>query len=225
MSGTLRGYGPGMRRALLAALLLAALGGCAGDAPGEASTVGVRAAGCEAIERIGTGVVVDGPTGPVVVTSAHTVTGAADITVIAGDETAAALLAFDPAADLALLTAPEGVETARVASDVNAGDPGRLIVWEPDGRLVETDVEVTRTLRVTIEDIFVEADVERLAIEIDTATVRGDSGAPVFNDAGEVLGVVYARSREREASFAVRHEEIAALLRRPTIDPSASRCR
>ena len=175
MSGTLRGYGPGMRRALLAALLLAALGGCSGDAPGEASTVGVRAAGCEAIERVGTGVVVEGPTGPVVVTSAHTVTGAAEITVIAGDETAGALLAFDPAADLALLTAPEGVETARVASDVNAGDSGRLIVWEPDGRLIETGVEVTRTLRVRIEDIFVEVENElaRQGARCLNATYRG----------------------------------------------------
>ena len=55
--------------------------------------------------------------------------------------------------------------------------------------------------------------------------MRGDSGAPIFDDAGEVLGVVYARSREREASFAVRHEEITALMRTPTIAPSAARCR
>ena len=210
---------------LAIAVLAVVLSGCAATDSGIASTVGVRAAGCESIERFGTGVVVSGPDGPVVVTSAHTVTGATSITVVAGHEHPVELVAFDPASDLALLSAPEGPTPASVARTIDRGEPGRLIVWEPDGRFIETEVEVRRLLRVTIEDIFVELEVQRLAFEINSTTTRGDSGAPVFNDKGSVLGVIYARSRERQASFAVRYEEITALMQTPTIPPSASRCR
>jgi len=210
---------------LAIALLVAVLAGCASGAPGVSSTVGIRAAGCESTDRFGTGVIVAGPDGPIIVTSAHTVTGSTAIAVIAGREHPAELLAFDPASDLALLSAPETAHPAPVAQTIDAGDRGRLVVWEPDGRFVETEVEIRRLLRVTIEDIFVEAEVERLAFEIDGTTTRGDSGAPVFDDAGRVLGVIYARSRERPASFAVRHEEISALMSEPMIPPSASRCR
>ena len=220
-------YRHGMRRLTLVAtvVIAAVLCGCADDTPGSESTVGVLASGCEAIDRVGTGVVVAGPDGPLIVTSAHTVTGARSITVVANGEQTAELLAFDPASDLALLAAPADLPPAAVAQAIDEGDSARLIVWEPDGRLIETDVEVSRLLRVTIEDIFVEGDVERLAFEVDAATTRGDSGAPVFDDEGHVLGIIYARSRERDVSFAVRYEEIDALMNAPTIPPSADRCR
>ena len=214
-----------MRRLAIVVALAAGFAGCADDAPGTESTVGIRAAGCESIDRIGTGVVVAGPDGPVVVTSAHTVTGATSITLVADGEHAVELVGFDPTTDLALLTAPDELAPADLARAIGEREAARLVVWEPDGRLVETAVEVSRLLRVTIEDIFVEVEVERLAFEIDAATTRGDSGAPVFDDEGRVLGVIYARSRERDVSFAVRYEEIDALMSAPTIPPSADRCR
>ena len=42
---------------------------------------------------------------------------------------------------------------------------------------------------------------------------------------GAVLGIVYATSRERQAAFAVRHEEIAALIADQVVPPEAARCR
>ena len=71
---------------------------------------------------------------------------------------------------------------------------------------------VTRLLRVTIEDIYVEEIVERRAFEFDGAITAGDSGAPVFDDSGAVLGIVYARSRERGVGFAVSTTEIRPVL-------------
>ena len=87
-------------------------------------------------------------TGPLVVISAHTMTDASSITVVAGSEQTAELVAFDPASVLALLTAPDNLTPVAVARTVDPGDSGRLIVWEPDGQLIETKVEVGRLLRV-----------------------------------------------------------------------------
>ncbi len=42
-----------MRR-LVIAVIAAVLSGCAADAPGAGSTLGIRAAGCEAVDRLTT---------------------------------------------------------------------------------------------------------------------------------------------------------------------------
>ena len=49
---------------------------------------------------------------------------------------------------------------------------------------------------MTIEDIYIEDVVERRAFEFDGAITAGDSGAPIFGETGDVLGIVYARSRD-----------------------------
>ena len=86
---------------------------------------------------------------------------------------------------------------------------------------------VTKRIIVTIEDIYVEGEYQRQAIEIDSPISAGDSGAPVYDDNGDVLGIVYARSRVRDGvGFAVRSSEIERVLARvgePVAD--ASRCR
>ena len=64
----------------------------------------------------------------------------------------------------------------------------------------------------TIEDIYIEDVVERRAFEFDGAITAGDSGAPIFGETGDVLGIVYARSRERGVGFAVSTTEIRPVL-------------
>mgnify|MGYP003330835102 CR=1 FL=1 len=57
-----------------------------------------------------------------------------------------------------------------------------------------------------------EDSVERLAFEFDGAITAGDPGAPIFGETGDVLGVVYARNRERSVGFAVSTTEIRPVL-------------
>lgn len=173
--------------------------------------------------------------GTVIATSAHTVTGSDDVRIVTGQANGttgpmvmmqqATLVGFDPTTDIALLEVDHPPEAASLADTVTVGDAARLVVRNPDGPAEEHVVTITRRLRVTIEDIFVEDTVQRRALEIDRSTRRGDSGAPVFDENASVVGIVYATSRERDAAFAVRHEELARLLDTPTIDPAATRCR
>ena len=217
-----------LRSALAAAAVAIGAVGCAAEAPSPPPTdavVSVRAGGCESIDRVGVGVAIRTAEGPLIATSAHTVTGSTDIRVQTTEETTATLVAFDAASDIALLTAPDIDDAVPLASAVTVDQPARLVVRDTDGQVTIEEVEIIRRLRVTIEDIFVEVEVERRAFELDRAVQRGESGAPVFDEYGAVLGIVYATSRERQAAFAVRHEEIAALIADQVVPPEAARCR
>lgn len=191
--------------------------GCAADDPiGDAAdaAVGVRAAGCALVDGLGTGALVFDGERTVVVTSAHTVAGSDTITIERGEQRSEVdLLAIEPTLDLAVLRAPAWSGAGRPLVDPAVGRAGRLAVWTADDGVSVAATEITRLLRVTIEDIYVEGEYERRSFEIEAAIDRGDSGAPVVADDGGVFGIVYARSRDRGGvGFAVSATEIDPFL-------------
>ena len=211
-----------------AVIISSLLASCAADDPVPApldAVVGIRASGCGLAEHIGTGVAIESEGATVIVTSAHTVAGADQIKVLTTDDETIVvdLVALDPASDVALLTTA-GTRTATLSSTISVGDGGTLATWHPADGFQQAEISVTRRLLVTIEDIFGEDDVERRAFEIDQSVRAGNSGGPVFDKRGNVLGIVYAASRERDAAFAVRFEELTDLLDAPLIPDAAMRC-
>lgn len=175
------------------------------------SVVGVEATGCSLVAALGSGTILDEHR---VVTSAHTVAGADDIAVIdvGGRSRPATLVAFDPDKDLAVLSVPDLDHPPLALARARGGENGWVIAWDRDTGVHSSPMTVTKRLRVSIEDIYVNGVVERGAIEIDAAVGPGDSGGAVVNSSGEVVGVVYATSRTRTAGFALNDDEIAAVL-------------
>lgn len=212
-----------LRRAAALLALLAA--GCGADDPvGRSSTVGVVAEGCSLVESIGGGVLV----GPgLVATNAHTVAGATAVEIdVDGTRLSATVVAFDKDVDIAILETASSREPAPLGN-ARVGEEATVETWHPDTGRTPALATVTRRLLVTIEDIYVEGEYEREAIEIDATIVAGDSGAPVYNRSGELLGIVYARSRARDGiGFAVRASEIERVLAQVGEPlPDTSRCR
>lgn len=210
--------------ALVALVVLLVLGGCAGDDPlNRPSTVGVIASGCGLTSVFGGGAAV---APGVVVTTAHTLSGATTIEVdVGGERHIAELVVFDKNVDLALLAVPASLPVAPLG-DLAIGDPATLETFHPDIGMTASTVDVRRRLLVTIEDIYVEGEYERRALELGALVHPGDSGSPVYNRRGELAGIVYATSRVREGtSFAVRSSEIPPLLDRVgEAVADASRC-
>lgn len=199
-----------MTRAVAAVVVLAAvLAGCAGDPP--SAVVGLQVVGCSPHPEIGSGMFVDvngigGIDEPLVLTSAHVVKGARDITVTRGGARGTAtIVAFDPDMDLAYL-AVDGIGTRfpwSVDSDAVVGGERGVAYVVRDGEAVSLPVTVARRVQIRTEDVYIEGETMRPGYELAVDIDAGDSGAAVVVD-GKVVGVVWARSRrDSERAYAI----------------------
>lgn len=100
----------------------------------------------------------------------------------------------------------------RPISEPSTGAAATAVAWSPDVGLESFDTTITRLLCVTIEDTYIEDVVKRRAFEFAGAITAGDSGASIFGETRDVLGIVHARSRERGVGFAPSTTEIQPVL-------------
>jgi S1-C subfamily serine protease len=213
-------------RHFAASIGLVALLGCQTTTTPDAvqSGVGIVAEGCAGLSTdVGSGMTVQ--RSGQVVTTAHTVGGATSIIVIdpLGNEFLATITAFDKDADLALLDVP-GLATPPLSIGEASVDDVTAVVWSPDEGVRPVPVSITKRLSITIEDIYVEDEVHRSGLELAGDISVGDSGGAVVDDAGEVVGIIYARSRQRpQTAFATDHSELARLLGERPLD-ATNRC-
>jgi S1-C subfamily serine protease len=187
-----------LTRTIAVLVAIAALvSGCAPDPP--SSVVGLRVVGCRPHPEVGSGmfVEVDGVDSPLVLTSAHVVAGAREITVTRGDASrTGTVVAFDPDMDLAYV-AVDGLGAPRpwtvASSAIDGGERATVYVMR-DGRVVALPSEVRRRVRIRTEDIYVEGETLRPGYELTADIEQGDSGGALVLD-GKVVGVVWANSR------------------------------
>lgn len=179
--------------------------------------VGVEAVGCGLVSSIGSGIgfAID----ELVLTTAHTVAGSTGVTITDanGQKHVAAVRYFDPTKDIAALGVAGMPGDQRALARASIDESVAIASWQRPAPGEERTFQsssgtVSRRLLVTIEDIWVQGSYERDAIEVDLAIESGDSGGPVLNDAGDVVGMVYAASREREVAFALDDGELALAL-------------
>lgn len=207
-----------MTRTIAAALTVAAaLTGCAADPP--SAVVGLQVVGCSPSPEVGSGmfVLVDGIDEPLVLTSAHVVKGAREITVTRGSsQGTAAVAAFDPEMDLAYLAvdgldAPFPLQVDSAA--IEGGEQGTAYVVR-HGDPVALAVDVVRRVQIRTEDIYIKGETIRPGYELAVDIDAGDSGGAVVVD-GRVVGVIWARSRrDSNRAYAIDPVRAGALVER-----------
>lgn len=151
-----------------------------------------------------------------VLTNAHLVAGSIDdVTIRTGDDRLleGSVVGFDDERDLALIRVV-GLDLAPVALGEPEEGLAASIIARPSGVSLEViDTRVERLFNATGDDIYGEGDVSRRAIELSADVVPGVSGGGVFGESGELIGVVFAESRRREAtSYAVDASEVRTFL-------------
>ncbi len=166
-----------------------------------------------------------------VMTAAHVVAGSGDITVdVAGNRLPASIVVCDPEQDVAVLDVP-GLGGAGLSfehrSGAGSGQPAAIIGYPGYQDLTLEPARIREREDWQSSDIRGDGRYEH-----DTYTVRGhvsggDSGGPVVDDHGRVLGMVVAVSRVYDDNaYALTADQVAgALAVGRTAEPGAAdRC-
>lgn len=214
-----------VRVALLAsfvAVLALASCGDGGVSPGMVDPI-VRLSGTAcSVPSAGVGIIVDTNT---VLTSGHAMDALDPVQVRLADgrEAEGEVVHIDRVLDLAVVaidpsTSPDGIDFSAVDGDARFGDAGTddrgvIALLTDEGERVDVPYVVERRIRASTLDVGRNNEISRRSLQLAASIERGDSGAPLINDAGEIVGVVWATSVRQEArAYAVRGDEIEAVL-------------
>ena len=184
-----------------------------------ASTVRVSGTAC-GLRLQGSGF---SPAPDTVVTNAHVVAGTTATSVLRPDGRTlpAQVQAFDPVRDLAVLAVPGLGEPSLALGSAVVGETD-AVFGHPRGQ-VAIEVSPARVLRrVTTDlgDIYDRPSTPRQILVLNSNLEPGDSGAPLVNQAGQVVGVAFATANLRPGiAFAVASEELAPVLAQPRTGP------
>lgn len=206
----------GRPSAAVATVLIGALAGAAcstaADAAGEAGDAVYRleAESCSGLQVVEATAVAVAP--DALVTVAHAFDDVRSVRVVTADadpiEIPVEVVVLDAERDVAVLRPAEEVGAVLETASAETGDVARIITAAQVGEL--------RTKRAVIDEVTrvrVDGTGERLALAL-TADIRpGDSGAPVVDLEGRLVGMVFAAAdADGTGGWAIAVEEIQLLV-------------
>lgn len=151
-----------------------------------------------------------------VVTNAHVVAGSEQIIVQAdGRNYRADLVSFDSDRDIAVLHIPGlAAPSLPTGQSLTAGDPAVVAGYPGNGQLQMTPARVRQTLVARGKDIYGSSTVIRNIYSLRGIVRSGNSGGPLLDSKGEVVGVVFAKSTTNDdTGYALTMKEVANALR------------
>jgi len=147
-----------------------------------------------------------------VMTNAHVVAGVREPVVeVAGDLLPATVVLFDPQRDLAVLAVP-GLPGSPLdfAGPAQAGDDAVVVGYPQDGPFRADAARVRETQRARGPDIYGEQTVVREIYALRGRVRPGNSGGPLLDGQGDVLGVVFAAAADDpQTGYALTAAEVA----------------
>ncbi|MEY3478156.1 MAG: hypothetical protein RL415_419 [Actinomycetota bacterium] len=186
-----------------------------GDRVKADAVVLITSTGCRSAETRTVGTIIEGG---FILTVAHGVAGQAlnQITTANGTVFEATIAAIDIDLDLALLNV-EGVTESQLSAPLRlvSAKPGERVSFVAfnDQQQFIRDAKIKRRLKINTQDIYLKNKTSRPGLEVELAVDVGNSGGPLINKSGEVVGIVWSTSRVvKNRSWATRSEAVTALL-------------
>jgi len=176
------------------------------------SVVKVQGQACDVIQQ-GSGVVV---APGIMVTNAHVVAGERSTTALVpgGGPVGVTVVAFDPNRDLAVL------RTARIAvaplpiADAQVDETGGVFGYPGGGDERQAPARVAQQIVAEGTDIYHSRATQRDVLVLAAHLVPGNSGGPLVDDRGRVIGIAFAVDPGAPStSYALATDEVNAVLR------------
>jgi S1-C subfamily serine protease len=175
------------------------------------STLLVEGQACDRIQE-GTAFVV---AQNLVVTNAHVVAGEHETRVSTSDgrRLPATVIAFDPNRDLAVMRVPGLALPALELGEAHVDDRGALFGHPGGGPLRQAPVRIAEQIVARGTDITRSHPTEREVFVLAAVTAPGDSGGPIVDASGRVVGVMFAYDISRQSTaYALTRTELDAVL-------------
>jgi S1-C subfamily serine protease len=193
----------------------------AADARVRASTVKVEGQACNRIQDGSGFAAAPG----LIATNAHVVAGEGrghtTVLTFSGTRLAATVVLFDPNRDLALLRVT-GLGEAPLARAVGRVGETGAVYGHPNGQdaLALAPAQIAQNVTAVGRDLYDSHQTSRNVYILSSVLHPGDSGAPLVDQSGAVIGVAFAIAPDRPTTaYALASSELDAVLRQPVSGP------
>ncbi len=179
------------------------------------------------VSSVGCGGIVTGSAFPVgkgyVVPNAHVVSGTTSHNIQKADGTSmhATVVFFDPERDVAVLYAPGFTATGVTFGSGQRGTQGAVIGYPGGGVERTVPAVVDGSVQAQGRDIYNENLVTRQIFVLQASVRPGNSGGPLVDTQGRVLGMVFATSAsDPNQAYALTDDEISSDIRDAQANPT-----
>jgi S1-C subfamily serine protease len=153
-----------------------------------------------------------------VMSNAHVVAGADTVTVEAeGQSYDATVVSYDPSADISILDVPNlpSPPLAFAQAPAQTGTDALVLGYPGGGDFAATPARVRETIELNGPDIYRTTTVTREVYTIRGTVRQGNSGGPMIDRSGQVLGVVFgAAVDDTDTGFVLTAKEVSRQLSR-----------
>jgi len=153
-----------------------------------------------------------------VMSNAHVVAGSDSVTVEAeGKKYDATVVSYDPDADISILDVPNLPQKPLLFADQPAktGTDAVVLGYPGGGDFAATPARVREIIELNGPDIYKTTTVNREVYTIRGTVRQGNSGGPMINRSGEVIGVVFgAAVDDNDTGFVMTANEVSRQLAR-----------
>jgi S1-C subfamily serine protease len=151
-----------------------------------------------------------------IVTNAHVVAGADDTTITtqSGVELDATAVYYQPEDDLALLRVEGQLPTLPISSERTVGEAAAVLGYPENGPYTVTPARLGETRQTVSENSYGRGPIERTITALGGDVRSGNSGGPLVDPHGQVVGIVFAATTSGPTGgFAIPAEEVKEAIR------------
>lgn len=162
-----------------------------------------------------------------VVTNAHVVAGEDDTSITTQDGASlnAEVVHYDPANDLALLSIDTDLPPLSLATGPEPGTGAAVLGYPENGPYAAAPARLGETRDTVSEDSYGDGPISRPIASLRGVVRSGNSGGPLVDGTGRVLGTVFAATTSGPpGGFAIPNDVVSAALREGTAPVDTGPC-